>query len=96
MPHLIVYLVNQEYTNKVKLSLVNNRFFFLECGIRPLLKSGRIVGGRGAVFGEFPWQVLVRESTWLGLFTKNKCGGITHATINHRDKRDSKCFFKGF
>ncbi|XP_050315720.1 serine protease filzig isoform X2 [Anthonomus grandis grandis] len=47
-----------------------------QCGVRPLLRSGRIVGGKGAVFGEFPWQVLVRESTWLGLFTKNKCGGV--------------------
>ncbi|XP_015837473.1 serine protease filzig [Tribolium castaneum] len=47
-----------------------------QCGIRPLLKTGRIVGGKGATFGEFPWQVLVRESTWLGLFTKNKCGGV--------------------
>lgn len=47
-----------------------------ECGIRPQVKSGRIVGGKGATFGEFPWQVLVRESTWLGLFTKNKCGGV--------------------
>lgn len=46
------------------------------CGIRPLIRSGRIVGGKGATFGEFPWQVLVRESTWLGLFTKNKCGGV--------------------
>lgn len=34
------------------------------------------MGGRGAPFGGFPWQVLVRESTWLGLFTKNKCGGV--------------------
>ncbi|CAH0551885.1 unnamed protein product [Brassicogethes aeneus] len=47
-----------------------------ECGVRPLVKTGRIVGGKGATFGEFPWQVLVRESTWLGLFTKNKCGGV--------------------
>ena len=51
-------------------------FIFSVCGIRPLLKTGRIVGGKGATFGEFPWQVLVRESTWLGLFTKNKCGGV--------------------
>lgn len=48
----------------------------LECGVRPHYKKGRIVGGTAAAFGEFPWQVLVRESTWLGLFTKNKCGGV--------------------
>ncbi|KAH8401787.1 hypothetical protein KR009_007846 [Drosophila setifemur] len=47
-----------------------------ECGVRPHVKSGRIVGGKGSTFGAFPWQVLVRESTWLGLFTKNKCGGV--------------------
>ncbi|KAJ8868339.1 hypothetical protein PR048_029855 [Dryococelus australis] len=48
-----------------------------ECGVRPLMKKhGRIVGGKGATFGAWPWQVLVKESTWLGLFTKNKCGGV--------------------
>ncbi|KAL7036248.1 hypothetical protein ACKWTF_008762 [Chironomus riparius] len=48
----------------------------IQCGVRPQYKKGRIVGGTAAAFGEFPWQVLVRESTWLGLFTKNKCGGV--------------------
>ncbi|XP_065339907.1 serine protease filzig-like isoform X3 [Cloeon dipterum] len=53
--------------------------FRRECGVRPLMKSvknGRIVGGKVATFGAWPWQVLIRESTWLGLFTKNKCGGV--------------------
>ncbi|XP_063697796.1 serine protease filzig [Culicoides brevitarsis] len=48
----------------------------IQCGVRPQVKSGRIVGGKSARFGEWPWQVLVKESTWLGLFTKNKCGGV--------------------
>ncbi|XP_034943315.1 serine protease filzig [Chelonus insularis] len=47
-----------------------------ECGVRPLVQRARVVGGKSATFGEWPWQVLVREATWLGLFTKNKCGGV--------------------
>ncbi|XP_067204778.1 serine protease filzig [Linepithema humile] len=51
--------------------------FRTQCGVRPLVsRAGKIVGGKGAQFGEWPWQVLVREATWLGLFTKNKCGGV--------------------
>ena len=41
-----------------------------------MVKSGRIVGGTAAKFGRWPWQALVREATWLGLFSKNKCGGV--------------------
>ena len=44
--------------------------------MRPLAKSGRIVGGTASKFGRWPWQALVREATWLGLFSKNKCGGV--------------------
>lgn len=34
------------------------------------------MGGKETQFGDWPWQVLVKESTLLGLFTKNKCGGV--------------------
>ncbi|CAG0887077.1 unnamed protein product [Darwinula stevensoni] len=44
-------------------------------------KQGRIVGGTKTHFGDWPWTVLVKESTWLGLFTKNKCGGVL---LNHK------------
>ena len=48
-----------------------------ECGVRPLRPfGGRVVGGRNAHFGEWPWVVLVKEATWLGLFVKTKCGGV--------------------
>lgn len=47
-----------------------------ECGIRPNVRSRRIVGGRASTFGKWPWQVLVRESNGLGLFTEKKCGGV--------------------
>ena len=71
---------------------VKKIFYFKDCGVRPI-REGRIVGGRETQFGDWPWQVLVKESTllgkfeisrrfsnskisYLGLFTKNKCGGV--------------------
>ena len=54
--------------------------FFSDCGVRPIRegrdREARIVGGKETQFGDWPWQVLVKESTLLGLFTKDKCGGV--------------------
>ena len=40
-------------------------FHISDCGVRPI-REGRIVGGRETAFGDWPWQVLVKESTLLG------------------------------
>ena len=53
----------------------------LDCGVSPLKSMARVVGGRNAHFGEWPWQVLIKEATWLGLWMKTKCGGVL---IDHR------------
>ena len=50
--------------------------FDLDCGVRPMAPEARIVGGRRSDYGRWPWQVLIRESTWFGIFSKNKCGGV--------------------
>lgn len=39
-------------------------------------RGARIVGGRDSQWGEFPWSVLIRETSLLGLFVKTKCGGV--------------------
>lgn len=47
-----------------------------ECGVRPHVKSGRIVGGKESTFGAWPWQALVRELNENGTFTHNYYGGV--------------------
>lgn len=48
-----------------------------DCGIRTMTRrEGRVVGGRDSHLGEFPWSVLIRETTLLGFFVKTKCGGV--------------------
>lgn len=47
-----------------------------DCGVRPMKREGRVVGGRDSHLGEFPWSVLIRETSLMGLFVKTKCGGV--------------------
>ncbi|KAF6204080.1 hypothetical protein GE061_002420 [Apolygus lucorum] len=76
IPTTTIFLEDTEHYQTSPASSTTEVDYKRECGVRPLMKNGRIVGGKGATFGEWPWQVLVREATWLGLFTKNKCGGV--------------------
>ncbi|XP_054160889.1 serine proteinase stubble-like [Oppia nitens] len=48
------------------------------CGERPaeLLRSSRIVGGNDAYYGEAPWQALVKEARFFGMWRYNKCGAV--------------------
>lgn len=48
------------------------------CGERPLelLRSSRIVGGKDAFYGEAPWQALIKEARFFGLWKYNKCGAV--------------------
>jgi len=39
------------------------------------LPETRIVGGKNAPFGGFPWQVSVRRTSFFGLSTTHRCGG---------------------
>lgn len=53
----------------------------VECGI-PTMQSRpetRIVGGKNAPFGRWPWQVSVRRTSFFGFSSTHRCGG---AVIN--------------
>lgn len=38
-------------------------------------RTKRIVGGSSAVEGQWPWQVIIKESKFFGTLTDYKCGG---------------------
>ncbi|GLV41138.1 Stubble [Carabus blaptoides fortunei] len=47
------------------------------CGLPPLFPQPqtRIVGGRNAPFGRWPWQVSVRRTSFFGFSSTHRCGG---------------------
>ncbi|XP_037955602.1 serine proteinase stubble [Teleopsis dalmanni] len=47
-----------------------------ECGIPVLARpETRIVGGKSATFGRWPWQVSVRRTSFFGFSSTHRCGG---------------------
>ncbi|XP_043685501.1 serine proteinase stubble-like isoform X1 [Vespula pensylvanica] len=48
-----------------------------QCGVPPLfpLPETRIVGGKDAPFGRWPWQVSVRRTSFFGFSSTHRCGG---------------------
>lgn len=54
-----------------------------ECGV-PTVQTRpetRIVGGKNAPFGRWPWQVSVRRTSFFGFSSTHRCGG---AVINEQ------------
>ncbi|GJQ83319.1 hypothetical protein Trydic_g15957 [Trypoxylus dichotomus] len=47
------------------------------CGLPPLFPKPqtRIVGGKNALFGRWPWQVSVRRTSFFGFSSTHRCGG---------------------
>ncbi|XP_064119576.1 serine proteinase stubble-like isoform X2 [Macrobrachium nipponense] len=48
-----------------------------QCGVRSVIMQpeGRIVNGTNAKFGEWPWQVSVRRTSFFGFSSTHRCGG---------------------
>nr|CAH7762362.1 unnamed protein product [Callosobruchus chinensis] len=49
----------------------------IECGVSQMYTKPqtRIVGGRNAPFGRWPWQVSVRRTSFFGFSSTHRCGG---------------------
>ncbi|UYV78010.1 hypothetical protein LAZ67_15003188 [Cordylochernes scorpioides] len=52
-----------------------------ECGIPMVGPKNKVVGGKAAEFGAYPWQVSVRRTSLFGLTSGHRCGG---ALVNLR------------
>ncbi|CAL1260799.1 unnamed protein product [Larinioides sclopetarius] len=48
---------------------------FSECGIPAPFPKSKVVGGTHSSFGEWPWQVSVRRSSFFGFASTHRCGG---------------------
>lgn len=48
-----------------------------ECGTPSMYArpETRIVGGKNAPFGRWPWQVSVRRTSFFGFSSTHRCGG---------------------
>lgn len=54
-----------------------------ECGIPKMFSKAqtRIVGGKNAPFGKWPWQVSVRRTSFFGFSSTHRCGGAILSEI---------------
>ncbi|XP_072144299.1 uncharacterized protein Sb isoform X2 [Dermacentor andersoni] len=46
-----------------------------ECGVPSIVPQTKVVGGKSAAFGAWPWQVSVRRTSFFGFSSTHRCGG---------------------
>lgn len=68
---------NSEYKKKNLRLLSYHNLMISECGIPSIYSrpETRIVGGKNAPFGRWPWQVSVRRTSFFGFSSTHRCGG---------------------
>lgn len=54
-------------------SIINNKE--VACGVTALYPQTKVVGGKNAAFGAWPWQVSVRKVSFFGFSSTHRCGG---------------------
>ncbi|KAI1290127.1 Plasma kallikrein [Halotydeus destructor] len=47
----------------------------VQCGVPPLHPQSKVVGGKNAAFGSWPWQASVRRTSFFGFSSTHRCGG---------------------
>ncbi|XP_015791355.1 serine proteinase stubble isoform X3 [Tetranychus urticae] len=47
----------------------------VQCGSPTLTHQAKVVGGKNAAFGAWPWQVSVRRTSFFGFSSTHRCGG---------------------
>lgn len=52
-----------------------NGFKEATCGVTSLYPQTKVVGGKNAAFGAWPWQVSVRKVSFFGFSSTHRCGG---------------------
>ncbi|KAL6418626.1 hypothetical protein ACFW04_011949 [Cataglyphis niger] len=70
-------VASEKGTGSVMTVAAANESKNMQCGIPPLFPrpETRIVGGKDAPFGRWPWQVSVRRTSFFGFSSTHRCGG---------------------
>jgi len=67
--------VNQVGNNGFPLHIRDPNSKEVACGVTSMYPQTKVVGGKNAAFGAWPWQVSVRKVSFFGFSSTHRCGG---------------------